>query len=515
MKTEILNAAKQVSVISLNPGDNVLVALEAIEAGESVGTDLPEVRDDIPAGHKIACCNINAGNPILKYGQIIGFANRDISAGEHVHTTNVGLKDVVRDYAVGEGTIPTEYVPEGGRAVFQGFARSDGRVGTRNYIGVLPTVNCSASVARFIADAVDREMLPDFSNVDGIVALAHGSGCAVPPDGEGFQMLQRTLAGYARNPNFGGILLVGLGCETNLVESLCQNMDLPNGPLLRRMVIQTAGGTRAAVQQGMAAIRDMLLSGNETGRQTVPASHITLGLECGGSDAYSAITANPALGAAVDLLIKHGGTAVLSETPEIYGAEHLLTRRAATREVGEKLIARIKWWEDYTAQHGAEINNNPSPGNKAGGLTTILEKSLGAVAKAGSTNLMEVYRYAEPVRSRGLVFMDTPGYDVVSVTGMIAGGANMIGFTTGRGTVCGFKPVPTLKLATNTPMYRHLQNDMDINCGALLEGERTMSEMGALIFQQILDAASGKKTRSEIHGFGDYEFVPWSIGAVL
>jgi altronate hydrolase len=388
-------------------------------------------------------------------------------------------------------------------------------VGTRNYIGVLPTVNCSATVARYIADAFRGEALTDFPNVDGVVALCHGTGCGMAGSGEGFEILQRTIGGYARHPNFASVLLVGLGCEVNEIESLLENMHLETGPLLQTMTIQKQGGTSKTVREGVTCIRRMLREANRVERSPVPLSRLVLGLECGGSDAYSGITANPALGAAVDILVRHGGTAVLSETPEIYGAEHLLTRRAVNLAVGERLVQRIRWWEEYTARNGGEMDNNPSPGNKAGGLTTILEKSLGAVAKGGTTTLMDVYRYAEPVTSNGLVFMDTPGYDSVSVTGMVAGGVNIVCFTTGRGSVFGCKPVPSLKLATNTAMYSLMTDDMDVNCGIILDGEATIEEMGERIFHLILETASGKKTKSEWLGFGDNEFTPWQIGSVM
>jgi len=351
--------------------------------------------------------------------------------------------------------------------------------------------------------------------VDDVVSLGHGTYCGMVPDGEGFVLLQRTLAGYARHPNFAGILLVGLGCEVNQMDCLVNNMHLKPGLLLRTIEIQKAGGTQETVSQGVAGVREMLAEANHVERHHVPASRLVLALECGGSDAYSGISANPSLGVAVDILVKNGGTAILSETPEIYGAEHLLTRRAVSREVGEKLVQYIRWWEEHTSSLGGEINNNPTPGNKAGGLTTILEKSLGAAAKGGTTNLMEVYGYAEPVSAKGLVFMDTPGYDAVSVTGMVAGGANVICFTTGRGSVCGFKPVPTLKLASNTEMYRRLSDDMDVNCGLIVDGQSTVQEMGEGIFRLILETASGKQTRSELLGFGDNEFVPWQIGPVM
>jgi altronate hydrolase len=396
-----------------------------------------------------------------------------------------------------------------------GIVRPVGRVATRNYIGILSTVNCSATVAHGIADAFKDEALAQFPNVDGVVALTHGSGCGMDVQGESMQVLRRTLGGYARHANFAGVLIVGLGCEANQINALLGAESLQEGPLLRTFSIQDTGGTGKAIARGVAMVGEMLPHANAVMRQAVPASHLILGLQCGGSDGYSGITANPALGAAVDLLVRHGGTAILSETPEIYGAEHLLTRRAVSREVGEKLIERIKWWEDYTARNRGEMNNNPSPGNKAGGLTTILEKSLGAVAKGGTTNLIAVYEYAEPVAAKGFVYMDTPGYDPVSATGQVAGGANMICFTTGRGSAYGCAPAPSLKLATNTALWERQQEDIDINCGEIIDGTATVEQMGERFFRMILDTASGKKSKSEIHGYGQNEFVPWYLGAVM
>ncbi len=502
------------ATIKLNARDTVIVALEALPPGAVVEEGVI-CAASIPAGHKIAVQPMEPGDPVRKYGQTIGFATLPIQPGDHVHTHNIEVKDFVRDYAIGAEVKPTQFVAEKDRATFQGIVRADGRVATRNYIGVLSSVNCSASVARFIAEAVPAELLAKYPNVDGVVGLGHGTGCGMAGSGEGFEYLQRVLAGYAKHPNFAGVLLVGLGCETNQIDLLMDRSKLFEGPFFHAYNIQNTGGTRGAILRGVEAIEKMLPEANKVRREPLPASYLTLGLECGGSDAYSGITANPALGAAADLLVRHGGTAILSETPEIYGAEHLLTRRAVSREVGEKLIDRIKWWEQYTRKLGADINNNPSPGNKAGGLTTILEKSLGAASKGGSTNLMDVYGFAEPVTAKGFVFMDTPGYDTVSVTGMVAGGANIVCFTTGRGTVCGFKPVPTIKIATNSEMYERLEDDMDVNCGSVVTEGKSVRELGALIFRRILDAASGEKTKSEILGFGDSEFVPWQIGAVL
>lgn len=502
-------------VIRLSTDDNVVVALSDFEPGAEIEEGKIVVKNSIPARHKVAIEDISSGNFIRKYGQIIGVASKDIEAGEHVHTHNVAMSDFNRDHKIGRAAVPTAILSESEQAKFNGIIRETGQAGTRNFIGVLPTVACSATIGQYIAAAVGKEILDAYPHVDGIVGLNQTSGCGQAPSGDGFENLQRSLAGYANHPNFWGVLIVGLGCEVNQIDLLFKNMDLKPSVRLQTLDIQQTGGTQAAVKRGAEIIKDMLPAANQIKRQPLPASHLVVGLECGGSDAYSGITANPALGVAADLVVRNGGTAILSETTEIYGAEHLLTRRAANGEVAQKLIDLIHWWEDYTRKNGAVINNNPSPGNKAGGLTTILEKSLGAVAKGGSTNLMEVYRYAAPVRQKGLVFMDTPGYDLPSITGMVAGGANVICFTTGCGTVVGCKPVPVIKLASNSAMFNRMALDMDINCGGIAEGKKTVEEMGELIFQKILDTASGKKSKSEALGFGSNEFVPWQIGAVL
>ncbi|HKX08681.1 MAG TPA: UxaA family hydrolase, partial [Stellaceae bacterium] len=458
---------------------------------------------------------VAAGEAVRKYNQIIGFATAAIAPGDHVHTHNVAMGNFARDYAFCADMKPTAFVPENERATFQGMVRADGRVATRNYLGVLTTVNCSATAARFIADQFRGSALAEFPNVDGVVALGHGTGCGMASEGLAMDLLRRTIGGYARHPNFAGILILGLGCEANQIGGLMRAEGLSAGPHLQTMTIQETGGTVKTVREGVARLKEMLPVANQARRQTVPASHLTLALQCGGSDGYSGITANPALGACVDLLVRHGGTAVLSETPEIYGAEHLMTRRAVSRAVGEQLVERIRWWEEYTAKTGGEMNNNPTPGNKAGGLTTILEKSLGAVAKGGTGNLTAVYKYAEPITEKGFVFMDTPGYDPVSATGQVAGGANIICFTTGRGSVFGCKPAPSLKLATNTPLFERMGDDMDIDCGPIADGRATIAEMGERIFKLVLATASGQKSKSEELGFGEDEFTPWQLGAVM
>jgi len=480
--------------IRLNPADDVVIArVEIPEGALLVKEGNVRVAARVPAGHKIATREVKTGAPVRRYNQIIGFATRDIRAGEHVHVHNVAMGDFVRDYAYGVDAKPTQYVDPA--ATFQGIVRPDGRVATRNYIGVITSVNCSATVAKLIARQFENR-LDEFPGVDGVVALAHKTGCGMASEGEAVDILRRTTAGYIRHANFHSVLLVGLGCEANQINALLAAQGLKRTDHLHAFTIQDKGGTRKAVEEGVARIRELLPDANRVRRESVPASHLVLGLQCGGSDGYSGISANPALGAAVDLLVRHGGTAILSETPEIYGAEHLLTRRAVSREVGEKLIRRIRWWEDYTARNGNEMNNNPSPGNKAGGLTTILEKSLGAVAKGGTTNLVDVYEYAEPVTAKGFVYMDTPGYDPVSATGQVAGGANLICFTTGRGSAYGCKPAPSLKLATNSPLFARQEDDMDINCGTVIDGKESIADAGARFFELDLRTASGAKSKS-------------------
>ena len=499
--------------VKLNPADNLIVAVDHIDKGVAVAGLTSLVR--VPKGHKMAIKPIPAGGPIIKFGQVIGVAKSAIAPGDWLHEHNVGMAEFERDYAIGSSAVPVDMVPERERATFEGFRRANGKAGTRNYIGILTSVNCSASVARFMAEAVNRsDMLADYPNVDGVVSFVHGTGCGMASLGEGFDILKRTQWGYASNPNLAGVLLVGLGCEVFQIGRMKELYGIAEGDTFQTMTIQDTGGTRKTVEAGLVRIRDMLPIANAARRETIAASELVLALQCGGSDGYSGITANPALGAAADLLVRHGGTAILSETPEIYGAEHLLTRRAVSREVGEKLIARIRWWEDYTARNHGEMNNNPSPGNKAGGLTTILEKSLGAAAKGGTTPLAAVYEYAEPVRTKGFVFMDTPGYDPVSATGQVAGGANVLCFTTGRGSAYGCKPTPSIKLATNSDIYRRMTDDMDINCGDILDGV-SIEDKGKEIFDLILRVASGQRSKSESLGYGDNEFVPWQVGAVM
>jgi altronate hydrolase len=502
-------------VIRLHPDDGVVIARATLLPGTPVADGVVTTQR-VPAGHKVAVRAHAQGEAIRRYGQIIGFATAPIAAGEHVHVQNCGMGDFAKDYAYGVDAKPTLLIDP--PATFQGIRRPDGRVGTRNYIGILTSVNCSAHVAGVVADAFKRNMvtghdpLADFPNVDGVVALTHKTGCGMT-FGEPLDLLRRTLGGYARHANFAAVIVLGLGCEVNQLGGLVTEQKLAGR--LRAMDIQQMGGSRKTVAAAVEFVREQLADANRVVREAVPVSELTVALQCGGSDGYSGVSANPALGAASDLVVRHGGTVILSETPETYGAEHLLTRRAVSREVGEKLVGLMRWWEEYTKREGAEMNANPSPGNKAGGLTTILEKSLGAMAKCGSTNLVDVVRYAEPVAARGFVFMDTPGYDPVAATGQVAGGANLVCFTTGRGSVFGCKPAPSIKLATNTPMYQRMEDDMDVNCGTILDGDETVQACGQRIFELMLRVASGERTKSEQFDFGAAEFAPWQIGATM
>ncbi|MEZ6058708.1 MAG: altronate dehydratase family protein [Planctomycetaceae bacterium] len=512
----------QIPCLRLHDEDQVVVARRRVAAGE-VWSDLHGdvvVRQTIDMGHKLATRAVTVGEAVRKYGQIIGFASETIEPGDWVHTHNLhgGVLDMQCDMAT---DIPPDPTPILGRT-FQGYRRKDGRAATRNYIGIISTVNCSATSSKYIAQQFDESLLADYPNIDGVVALVHKGGCAFEYGGTDHQQLARTLAGFAKHPNIAAYLVVGLGCETSQASFLTEThglvqIGLPGQPEQRLplvMNIQDEGGVRKTVERGVAVLKEMLPEVNRVHRESIPVSEIVLGLECGGSDGNSGVTANPALGIASDMLVACGGTAILSEVPEIYGGEHLLTRRAVTREVAQKLLDRIEWWKEYAAKFGANIDNNPSVGNKRGGLTTIYEKSLGAIAKGGSTALRDVYEYAERVTSKGFVVMDTPGYDPPSVTGMVAGGANVVVFTTGRGSCYGCKPVPTIKVATNTPLYQRMEEDMDINAGRILEGA-SLREVGEEIFEKIISVASGELVKSEIQGIGDEEFCPWTSGPVF
>lgn len=512
--------------LRLHPEDDVAIMKTHVPAGTRVQLDSKDngpvhvvVHRLVPSGHKLALHDIPQGAPIRRYGQVIGFASQPIPAGEHVHSHNLDVQDFARDYAFGVDVKPVAYVPPEQRRIFQGYKRADGRVGTRNYIAVIASVNCSSHASREIAHAFSPERLAPYPNVDGVIALTHLSGCANRINGADYVLLQRTLAGMAQHPNIGAYIIVGLGCETNQIADMIQNYNLhppageaPQAP--PHLVIQGEGGLRKTIAAGIAAIEALLPVVNAMHRTPQPISELMLALQCGGSDGWSGVTANPLLGMVADEVVRQGGTAVLAETPEIYGAEHLLTRRAISPEVGQKLVAQVRWWEAHARSHGMEIDNNPSPGNKAGGLTTIYEKSLGAVAKGGTSPLMGVYDYAEQVTSTGFAFMDSPGYDPVSVTGQVAGGCNLVLFTTGRGSVFGFKPAPSIKLSTNSATYKQMIDDMDVNAGQILEGV-PMQAVAAELLDLVVAVASGQPSKSEAQGVGEAEFNPWNLGGTL
>jgi altronate dehydratase len=485
----------------------------------SCGQGSLPVRQDIPPGHKIALSHVRNGQPVFKYGQIIGFAKGDIQPGDHVHSHNLEARDFGRDYQFCADARAVSYYPAERMRFFQGYPRPGGRVGTRNYVAVICSVNCSASVSHYVAERFQgADFQHAFPHVDGVAAFTHKGGCAMPI-ADNYRLLQRVLVGMARHPNISAYVLIGLGCEVNQIQFLLKDQHLedirPGEIPPAVMTIQSLGGVRRTVEAGAQAVAKMLPQANALRRSPQPIRHLILAENCGGSDGNSGITANPALGVASDELVRFGGTSVLAETTEIYGAEHLLTRRALSRDIGEKLIARIRWWENHLQKYDAVIDNNPSWGNKEGGLTTIFEKSLGAVAKGGQSPLAAVYEYAEPIESPGFCFMDTPGFDPVSMTGLVAGGCNIGVFTTGRGSVYGCKPVPCIKVATNTPLFQHMEEDMDINAGTVLDGTETVEQVGLRVFERIIAVASGEKTKSELAGIGDAEFVPWDLGPVL
>jgi altronate hydrolase len=504
--------------VLLHDADSVAVIKRAVKAGEEIRIGSFQIRaaQDIPPGHKIALAEIADGAPVRKYGQTIGFAQGSIAPGQHVHTHNLVMKDFGRDYQFCADAKPVNLYPPERMRFFEGYARPGGRVGTRNYVAVISSVNCSASVSHYVRDHFRREEYKrDYPNVDGVVAFTHKGGCGIDP-GEPQQLLQRVLAGMARHPNISGYVMIGLGCESNQVEAIRRSHQLdqlrPGEAVPVFMNIQGAGGVRKSVEAAVLAVSKLLPLANELRRTRQPISKLVLAENCGGSDGNSGITANPALGVASDELVRYGGTSVLAETPEVYGAEHLLTRRALSREVGEKLIERIRWWENHARRYDSTINNNPSHGNKEGGLSNIFEKSLGAVAKGGQSPLAAVYQYAELITQTGFCFMDTPGYDPVSMTGLVAGGCNIAVFTTGRGSVYGCKPTPCIKVATNTQLYRWMEEDMDLNAGTILDGTETVEQVGLRIFEKIVAVASGARTKSELAGMGDEEFAPWPLG---
>jgi len=501
----------QNNLIVLNKNDNVAVTPFIIPAKTKIeGQNISSI-DDIPFGHKICLKPVNTGDPVIKYDQIIGFASKNIIPGEHVHSHNLEFKEFDRAFKVEERK---SIINEKSELFFNGIKRNNGQVATRNYIGIISTVNCSATVTKMISEKIKQSnILKDFPNIDGIVPITHSTGCGMNTESEGMQIFQRTIDGFKNHPNFSHVFVLGLGCECAQVNIFKDNVKQHDR--IHFLTIQDEGGTKKIVDKVLSEIKNLLKVSNNVKREPLSVNNITLALQCGGSDGYSGISANPALGVAADMLVKQGGSSILSETPEIYGAEHLLINRANKQETADKLIAKIKWWQHYTAINNSSMDNNPAPGNKKGGLTTILEKSLGAVAKGGNSILEDVLSYAEPLKNKGFNFMDSPGYDPVSVTGQVASGANVICFTTGRGSCFGCKPVPSLKLSTNTSMYEKMSEDMDINCGTIIEGKEKIEDVGKKIFELVVNTASGNPSKSELNGYGDEEFNPWQVGVVM
>ena len=510
---KIITDKENTKAIILNENDNIVIALENMNAGQYLKQFALTIDAPILSGQKIAKIDISENSPIYKYGTIIGFADSNILKGQVLTNSNVIFKEFIREHDYCAKYQPTRFVNASSERSFMGFKRDDGRVGTRNYIAVVSTVNCSATVVHEIAAYFTEEKLKNYSNIDGVAAFSHSTGCGMELSGEPMNLLHRTLGGYINHPNVASSLVVGLGCERCQVGGLFQSQGIAETNKLRTLVMQENGGTTATIKAGIKCIEGMLEEANKIERIATPLSSLMVGLQCGGSDAFSSLSANPALGKAVDILVAHGGTAILSETPEIYGVENSLTARAINSNVAEKLMNRVNWWKDiYSVGRDVQINGTVSPGNQKGGLANILEKSLGSAMKGGTTGLMEVYNYAEKVDKKGFVFMDTPGFDPVSATGQIAGGANLIAFTTGRGSCFGAKPSPSIKLATNSNLYERMNEDMDINCGAVIDGEKNIEEMGKEIFEEFISFASGKKTKSEVLNLGRHEFAPWQIG---
>lgn len=509
--------------VVLNPHDNICVATTNLSRGDTIQISDQSItmKDKVALGHKIATREILLGELVLKYGQVIGKTTRSVQAGQWVHSHNLASDH--DEIAIEKSTnIPPPLPPITDRT-FMGIRRSSGKVGTRNYVAVISSVNCSATVSKRVARHFDQEQLRNYPNVDGVIALTYQAGCGIQWQGLTHRILNRVLSGFAQHPNVGAYLLVGLGCEQMSIDFLVEDRQLiqidsladqGNAPRPPVFIMQNHGGTRKTVEAAIKEVERLLPLANQVQREECPASELILATECGGSDGNSGVTANPAVGIAADLMVRSGATAILAETTEIYGAEHLLTQRARRPEVADKLIERINWWKWYADVFGGVLDNNPSVGNKLGGLTTIAEKSLGAVAKGGSTALEAVYEYAELVTQKGLVIMDTPGFDPPSVTGMVAGGANVVVFTTGRGSCFGCKPVPSIKIASNSPMFEQMHEDMDINAGTILAG-KSVDQVGEEIFDEVLEVASGKKTKSEQQGIGDEEYAPWVIGPTL
>jgi len=496
--------------IRLHPDDNVVIAREKLAAGTEIPNERVVLREGVPAGHKLATRAIANGESVVKGGLAIGRANGAIEPGDRVDARNLRRDEGL----LGAEAAPrvTALRPSRQPVTFRGIVRDDGRVATRNYIVIAVTVNCAATTARKIAEHFTPERLAAYPNVDGVVALTHELGCGMEMTGEPMDLLRRTIAGTVRHANAGAALLCSLGCERNNVYKLVEAQNLVTGPRLRTLVMQEKGGTQKTIDEGIAAIESMLPAVNDVRRESVPVEHLVVGMQSSGADAFSQASANPALGAAIDLVIANGGTAILSGTADLAGMESALIARAASSEIADKLARRLEWWKRYNAGRDTPLNGRMAPAQAAGGFTTPVERAIAAAARWGHAPLAEVYEYAHPVAAKGLVFMDTPSHEAVAATGQIAGGANLVCMVAGHGTGFGSLPAPTLKLASESSMFRRMQDDLDVDCGPVLDGDVSVEEMGRRIFESILEHASGRKTKAEELGVGESEFVPWPIG---
>ena len=501
--------------IQVSPRDNVAVAKRALARGDRVvlpDGDSVAIRGTVTPGHRFATRPIPASELVLQYGQPIG-TSKGMAVGDPISHDNMG--DEVpfdRELPADLHHPETELLPEGERACFAGFRRPDGRVGTRNWVLIVPTSMCASHEAAQIATVAEftlwsREKFP---HVDGVVALPHNKGCG-SSEGSNLEVMLRTLANYAGHPNVGAVLFMDLGCEKTNLELLRSYLGDRGGLGWDKPVawlgIQEAGGTQAAIQRGLAAIEGMLPEANATAREECSAADLVLGVKCGGSDGFSGLSANPALGHCSDLVVRSGGTVLITEIPEFCGAEHLFARRARNAEVGRQVFEAVDWYADYASKFGTVLAENPSPGNVAGGLLNITIKSLGAMAKAGTTRVEGVTGYAEPPRGRGLHLMQGPGYDQESTPGLVGAGCNAVIFTTGRGTTIGNAIAPVIKLASNTPVFQRMGDDLDLNAGTIIDGTETIPEVGQRVFDHLVELASGETlARAEVNKHREFQF---------
>lgn len=499
--------------IIVDPNDNVAVVKKSTFSDLEVvlpNGKTVQVRGAVPPGHRFATRDISAGEFVLQFGQPIG-TSLGIRSGEQItHSNMTNDVPIVRDLPENLHTPAPDYLPVDERGTFMGYKRPDGRVGTRNYVLIVPTSMCASHEAQQISTIAEftlysREKYP---NVDGVVAIPHNKGCGCQ-EGSTIDVMLRTLSNYADHPNVGGVILIDLGCEkTNLaqVERYLLKREKSFDKPVAKIGIQDVGGTQAAIQQGLKEVEALLPKVNLTSREEVPVSELVLGVKCGGSDGFSGISANPSLGRAADMLVRSGGTVLITEVPEFCGAEHLLAYRAKDVETGRAVYRMVDWYKEYASKFGAVLNNNPSPGNIAGGLLNITIKSLGAIAKAGTTRIEGVVEYAETPTNRGVNLMQGPGYDQESTPGLVAAGATVVVFTTGRGTTIGNAIAPVIKLASNSPVFARMSQDLDLSAGGVIDGTETIDQVGKRVFERVCEVAGGLQAKAEIHKHREFQF---------